>query len=128
VGWPNSVNDSWVLWKSNLYYQAQYHGFNAERGCQDGIPPYLLGDKGYPLLDWLVTPHEEESNHNVLQQLFNRKHKRGRSIVKNAFGIFKKTFQELHGKMHFPLVPDLVIYCILNNLLGRHEINVDIIL
>ncbi len=124
---PRSVNDSWVLWKSNLYHQAHYHGlFNAERGCQNGIPPYMLGDKGYPLLDWLVTPHQEESDHKVLQQVFNRKHKQGKSIVKNAFW----DLQENHGKidMHVLLIPDSIILCILNNLLGSHEINVDIIL
>jgi hypothetical protein len=47
------VNDSKVLRKSNLYNKAQYHGlFNLEKGCQDGIPPSLLGDKEYPFLEF----------------------------------------------------------------------------
>jgi len=94
--------------------------------AKNGIPPYMLGDKGYPLLDWLVTPPQEESDHKVLQQVFNRKNKQGKSIVKNAFW----DLQENHGKidMHVLLIPDSVILCILNNFLGSHEINVDIIL
>jgi hypothetical protein len=53
------VNDSKVLKRSSLYNNTQYHGFNLEKGCQDGIPLYLFGDKGYPFLDWILTPHRE---------------------------------------------------------------------
>lgn len=43
-----NVNDSRVLKMFGLYEQVQYHVlFNASKGCKDGTPPYLLGDKGY---------------------------------------------------------------------------------
>jgi hypothetical protein len=63
---------------------------------QNGIPPYLLGNKGHPLLPWLMTPHKENGEvHLVLQLLYIHKHKKGRSIVENAFDILKQTFKEL---------------------------------
>jgi hypothetical protein len=44
-----------------------------------------------------MTSHKE-GDHNLLEMLYNRKHKRVHSIVENAFGIWKKTFHELKGK------------------------------
>jgi len=52
VGLLGSVNDSRVLHNSTLYKNAQYHGLFASNNStsQHGSPPYLLGDKGYPLI------------------------------------------------------------------------------
>ncbi len=60
--------------------------------------PFLLGDKGYPLLSWLMTP-TKEGNHNLLEMLYTRKHKQARSVVENNFGILKKIFHQLKGKI-----------------------------
>lgn len=58
-----SVNDSHVLRKFRLY-----HGgfFDMAIGSQDGLPPYLFEDKGYPLLSWLMTPHKEDGEHHSI--------------------------------------------------------------
>jgi hypothetical protein len=57
VGPLGSVKDSKVFRRSSLYNKTQYHGlFNLEKVCQDGILLYLFRDKGYPLLDWILTP------------------------------------------------------------------------
>jgi hypothetical protein len=61
----------------------------------DGFPPYLLGDKGYPLINWIMMPFKEEGQHSILELLYNRKHKQGRLIVENVFSNLKKTFREL---------------------------------
>jgi hypothetical protein len=51
VGLPGSVNDQRVLRRLGLWQQVVHRGLmSVESGYQDGIPPYLLGDKGYPLL------------------------------------------------------------------------------
>jgi hypothetical protein len=45
-----NVNDSYALRKSKLYQCAIHRGlFDMAIGSQDGVFPYILGDKGYPL-------------------------------------------------------------------------------
>jgi hypothetical protein len=54
--------------------------------------------------------------------------KRLRLVIKNAFGILKKSFHELHGKMNIniAIVPNLITCVILHNLfLSHHEIDVE---
>jgi hypothetical protein len=48
-----------ILPLSNLYRKAMFDGFfDLEHGSYDGIIPYILGDKGYPLLPWFMIPHK----------------------------------------------------------------------
>jgi hypothetical protein len=42
-----------------------------------------------------MTPFKEEGQHSILEPLYNRKHKRRKSIVENSFGILNKTFKEM---------------------------------
>ncbi len=67
-----------------LKYQVnktQYHGlFNLEKGCQDGMPFYLFGDKGYLLLDWILTPCREGD-----QEPIQKKTKDGKVSGKKCF-------------------------------------------
>jgi hypothetical protein len=43
-----------------------------ERGSQEGFNPYFFGDKGYLLLPWIMTPHEEGQQHFVLEMLLTK--------------------------------------------------------
>ena len=98
VSLPGSVNDSRVLRRFGLFKKATYGRIvEGLAVSQDGFTPYLLGDKGYPLFPWLMTPYRE-GRHTVLETLYQRKHKRGRSVLENAFGILKQTFHELQYK------------------------------
>jgi hypothetical protein len=99
------------------------------RTSMDGFPPYLLGDNGYPLLPWLMTPHRNQHNPSVLESLFNRKLRRGRGVVENAFGILKRTWQELLHKTELEVtyLPDVITACVLlhNLLLGQSSDDVE---
>jgi hypothetical protein len=53
-------------------------------GAIEGFAPYLLGDKGYSLLSWIMTPHKEGQQHSMLELLYNRKHKQGQLVAENA--------------------------------------------
>jgi len=61
-----NINDSRILRKSALYRHAQNQGlFDFKKGV-DGFPLYLLGDKGYPLIGWIMTTFKEEGQHSIL--------------------------------------------------------------
>jgi hypothetical protein len=96
-------------------------------------PPYLLGDKGYPLLLWPMTLHKKDGEaHLILKLLYNQKHKRGRLVVENSFGILKQNFGKLikKTKLHIIIVPDVFSACCLfhNSLLGRKEVDVEMLM
>jgi hypothetical protein len=103
------VNNSRVLKRSGLCQQAQYHAlFDPSKGCGDGTPPYLLGNKRYPLISWIMTLYRKGGRQIILKLLHNKKHKKGHSIVKNVFSILKKTFKELlHKSISIPILARL---------------------
>jgi hypothetical protein len=121
IGLPGSVNDQRVLRRSGLWQEVVHRGLmSVESGYQDGIPPYLLGDKGYPLLSWIITPFKDDGHpRSLAEAYFNKRHRRGRSVVENAFGLLKENWREMGRKtdLHISIVPD-VFYCccILHNL------------
>jgi hypothetical protein len=92
---PGSTNDARVLRQSTLYYLAMHENLFDVRFSMDGFLPFLLGDSGYPLLPWLMTPHRGHNQPTILESLYNKKLRRGRGVVENAFGILKQTWREL---------------------------------
>ena len=67
--YPGSCHDAFILRQSNLHH-------NFETGRYNGI---LLGDSGYPLKPWLLTPISAPSS--PAEMRYNQAHKRCRSIV-----------------------------------------------
>jgi hypothetical protein len=93
IGLPTSIYD--------LYMSVTQRGLlNVQTGMIDNVPPYLIGDKGYPCLSWLLVPHKNEGRQplNVLERLFNRRLSKGRALVENAFANLKLMFKELLQK------------------------------
>jgi hypothetical protein len=65
----------WILWLLNFYQRATFHGlFNYEHRSQDGICPYIFGDKDYPFLTWFIVPHKHATfvKHTILEVIFNK--------------------------------------------------------
>ena len=122
-----STNDARMPRRSSLYQLAMRGELIPPFLGRDGFPPYLLGDSGYPNLPWLVTPHRG-NNLTMLEALYNRKLRRGRGVVENAFGILKTTWRELLGKSELNVVymADVITACaILHNIL-RKQANEDL--
>jgi hypothetical protein len=122
VSLPRSVNDSRILKKSGLHRRVVNGGLiNDDLPHIGDIPPYILGDKGYPLLPWLLTPFKDDGRQRTyLESLYQEQHSRGRSVIENAFGILKQTWRELLVKtdMKVEFVPDLVsCCCVLHNMI-----------
>lgn len=83
--WPGSVHDSRVLRNSSLYQQWE-NNFRPFPGA------VLLGDSGYPLLPWLMTPIERPGVNAVGLQRYLSRHKRTRRLVECALGGLKEKF------------------------------------
>ena len=59
VGMPGSTHDSRVLRRSSLYQRSMSNTLFPEGVTFEGFSPYLIGDSGYPLHQWLVTPYRD---------------------------------------------------------------------
>ncbi|XP_060759492.1 putative nuclease HARBI1 [Neoarius graeffei] len=92
--WPGSVHDSRILQNSQLC-----EAF--EEGIIDGI---LLGDSGYPLKPWLLTPFLNPTT--PAQRKYNAAHCSTRNTIERAFGVLKRRFHCLHGELR--MIPDRV--------------------
>lgn len=77
--YPGSTHDAYVLANSGLPDQVQ-------SPLEGGL---LLGDSGYPLRTWLLTPYQSPSKWR--EEKFNDSH--GKMVVERAFGALKDRFR-----------------------------------
>jgi hypothetical protein len=100
VGLPGSVNDQRILRRSGLWQEVVNRGLmSVDSGYQDGIPLYVLADKGYPLLNWNMVPFKEDGQpRSLAESYYNKRHRQGRSVVENAFGLLKENWREMGKK------------------------------
>ncbi|KAG6605127.1 Protein ALP1-like protein, partial [Cucurbita argyrosperma subsp. sororia] len=82
------------------------------------VRPYIVGDWGYPLLSFLLTPFSSNGIGTPAQNLFDGMLMKGRSVVVDAIGLLKarwKILQDLNvGLSHAPQT--IVACCVLHNL------------
>lgn len=62
-----------------------------EQGCNNF---WLLGDSGYALQPWLLTPYWNPTNQ--FEERFNKRHKKCRSLVERTIGLLKGRFRYKH--------------------------------
>ena len=68
--------------------------------------PYIVGDRGYPLMSWCITPFKmgQWCVHFFREEMwFNRKHSSTRMSVERGFGILKARFREIDTKSSLKL-------------------------
>ncbi|XP_064619482.1 putative nuclease HARBI1 [Lineus longissimus] len=87
--WPGSTHDSVILRESRLAELME-----ERRGNE-----VLLGDSGYPVRSWLMTPFLNPNT--VPEQRYNRAHKHTRSLVERGIGQWKRRFHCLHGQLRY---------------------------
>jgi hypothetical protein len=107
AGQPGRMHDSNVLQRSRLFLQVA-------DWCDEAS--YLLGDNGYPCLNWIMVPVKGSST--VAQTRFNESLRQGRIVVENAFGILKNRFPILRSfRLDLQRAPLIIkLCCILHNL------------
>ncbi|CAC5370901.1 HARBI1 [Mytilus coruscus] len=82
VKWPGATHDAFILANSNI------------PTIMEGQNGWLLGDSGYGLKKWLMTPL---MNPNSQQEIgYNKSHCKTRNTVERAFGVLKARFRCLH--------------------------------
>lgn len=91
---------------------------------------YIIGDGGYPLLPWLMTPFNGALNNNA--RIYNFKHSSSRMVVERAFGKLKNSWRILHSKQcnaNVQLLPHIIsVCCMLHNMVlsaGENEDTMD---
>jgi len=84
--YPGSTHDSFVWRNCSVYHHMAQQG--------TAVPGWLLGDSGYPLSPFLMTP---VSNPTTPAELFyNKKHCQTRNTIERSFGLLKLRFRCLH--------------------------------
>lgn len=98
--WPGSSHDSHIFRNSVVHTRFE----NGEFGQSS-----LLGDSGYTLKDYLMTPL---GNPNTpAEELYNRSHISTRTIIERTFGIWKRRFPilSLGMRCRVPLAQQIIL-------------------
>ena len=129
TGPPGSLHDSAHFKSTELYRKVEegimggFHDDPLTWGTGLSFPPYIVADRGYPLLSWCITPFKMGPLGLALTQeetWFNRKHSSTRMSVERGFGILKSRFKEIGTKSSLKLnfLPTVVhACCVLHNIL-----------
>ena len=129
TGPPWSLHDSAHFKRTELYQKVEegimggFHDDPSTLGAGLSFPPYIVADRGYPLLNWCITPFKMGPMGMPLSReetWFNRKHSSTRMSVERGFGILKARFKEIGTKSSLKLdfLPIVVhCCCVLHNIL-----------
>ncbi|XP_061372266.1 protein ALP1-like [Gastrolobium bilobum] len=133
TGWPGSVSDDHVL-RSSAFFKLVEEGKRLNGGKKihpDGtvLRDYVVGDTGFPLLPWLLTPYEGEGLSNV-QVEFNKRLAATQMVAKRALARLKWMWKIIEGVMWKPdkhkLPRIILVCCILHNVVIDMEDQVQI--
>jgi len=93
--------------------------FSNINSCPSPAGTFLLGDGGYPLLDWPVTPYRDNGHLTRQQKYYNKKHSSSRIKIEQAFGLLKSRWRCLRNNLEvlIDIVPHVIsTCCILHNI------------
>ncbi len=111
VSWPGSVHDSRVLRNSTIFRHLQ--------DTRSSI--ILLGDEGYPLHPFLMTPFKTPRDDK--ERFYNKTHAKERVVIEKVFGQLKRRFPMLkYGVrlMSLKFVPADAICCAVLHNISKH--------
>ena len=129
TGPPGPLHDSAHFKSSELYRKVKeglmegFHDDPLNWPSHLPFPPYIVADRGYPLLSWCITPFKKGPMGWPLSRdevWFNRKHSSTRMSVERGFGILKSRFKEIGTKSSLKLdFLSTVVHCccVLHNIL-----------
>ncbi|KAL8129895.1 hypothetical protein V2J09_019050 [Rumex salicifolius] len=119
TGWPGKISDSLVLKNSNLFKLCEkgkrLNGKTQEILEGQELREYIVGDPGFPLLPWLLTPYQEKDLPEVKAE-FNKRHFATRMVALRALNRLKETWKIIQGVMWRPdkhRLPSIILVCCL---------------
>lgn len=123
TGWPGKMDDASVLQKSSFFDRSEKgERLNGKKlKLSEGIElqEYIVGDTGFPLLPWLITPYQGRDLPETKSE-FNKRHFATRLVAQRALARLKDVWRVIHGVMWRPdktRLPRLVLACcILHNI------------
>lgn len=127
TGWPGKLSDASVLKSSG------FHGLAEEGKRLNGkkvpllegteLREYIVGDSGFPLLPWLLTPFKGKARAQTEDHhaRFNRRHFATRVVAQRALARLKDMWKIIGGVMWMPdrnKLPRIIyVCCLLHNII-----------
>lgn len=110
VNWPGSVHDARIWKNSNVCRVMTGNNANA----------LLLGDEGYGIAPWLMTPYRNPAN--AEQRAYNKCITKERVIIERCFGQVKQRFPILQSKIRLSIdrVPSVILCCMILHNVAKH--------
>ncbi|CAL9245288.1 unnamed protein product [Arabidopsis halleri] len=124
TGWPGGMTVSKLLKFSGFFKlceNGQILDGNAKTLCEGPeIREYVVGGISYPLLPWLITPHDSNDPSDSMMA-FNDRHEKVRSVAATAFQQLKGSWRILSKVMWRPdrrkLPSIILVCCLLHNII-----------
>ncbi|XP_009593519.1 protein ALP1-like isoform X2 [Nicotiana tomentosiformis] len=124
AGWPGSLSDSEVLKSSRFFKLAEegkrLSGKNIKLSDDTELREYIVGDSGFPLLPWLLTPYVGRVLSDY-QADYNKRHFATRKVAQRALARLKDKWKIIQGVMWRPdkhkLPRIILVCCLLHNIL-----------
>lgn len=128
TGWPGKMNDSLVLQSSSFFRQCQngekLNGKKIRVSQETELTEYIIGDSGFPLLPWLVTPYQGNEL-SATEAEFNRRMFATHGVAQRALTKLKEDWRMIQGNMWRPdkhrLPRFILVCCILHNIVIEME-------
>lgn len=122
VGYPGSLSDALVLQNSSFFKLSEegkrLNGKKIKLMEGTELGEYIIGDQGFPLLPWLLTPFQNA--HPDHQVEFNKRHAATRAVAEIALARLKEMWRIIHGVMWLPdknRLPRIIfVCCLLHNI------------
>ncbi|KAL3688039.1 hypothetical protein R1sor_014348 [Riccia sorocarpa] len=118
---PGSIDDATHLRGSSLFRKLTTGEVLIESHVMikgNHIRPYIVGDWGYPLFSFLLTPFTGNGSGTPAQNFFDERLMKGRAVVEEAIGLLKgrwKILQNLNVGLNYS-AQTVVACCVLHNI------------
>ncbi|KAG6601011.1 Protein ALP1-like protein, partial [Cucurbita argyrosperma subsp. sororia] len=124
TGWPGSLSDALVLESSGFFKRSQdgerLNGKKMKLSESAELGEYIIGDSGFPLLPWLLTPYQGKGLADY-QTEFNKRHFGTRLVAQRALTRLKEMWKIIKGIMWKPdkhkLPRIILVCCLLHNIM-----------